>query len=55
MLAFISICIATFLYMLCSLDNIRQGDYPHALTWFAYALANIGLIWYEYNKFTAGS
>jgi hypothetical protein len=55
MLAFFSISAATVLYLLCSADNIRQGDYPHALTWFAYALANVGLIWYEYNKYSAGS
>jgi len=55
MLAFFSICAATVLYLLCCIDNIRQGDYPHALTWFAYSLANVGLIWYEYNKYSAGS
>lgn len=50
MLAFYSICVSTFLYFLCCIDNIHQKDYPHALTWFSYSLANCGLIWYEYNK-----
>jgi hypothetical protein len=49
-----SISVATFLYILCSVDNIRQEDYPHALTWFAYSLANLGLLWYEYNKAKGG-
>jgi len=46
-----AIIIVSVLYLLISMGNIQQGDYPHALTWFAYALANMGLLWYEYNKY----
>jgi hypothetical protein len=45
-----AIAVITCLYLFISGDNIRQGDYPHSLMWFAYALANTGLLWYEYNK-----
>lgn len=45
-----AIIIATILYMLTSVSSFRQKDYPHSLMWFAYSLANIGLLWYEINK-----
>jgi len=45
-----AISVITVLFILISADNFRQGDYPHSLMWFAYALANTGLLWYEYNK-----
>ena len=30
--------------------NVRATDYPHAVMWTAYGVANIGLIWYELTK-----
>jgi hypothetical protein len=45
-----AIAAASLLYLVCAVDNFRQGDYPHCLVWFSYALANMGLLWYEYNK-----
>lgn len=50
-----AVVIATICYLTASYDNIKQGDYPHALMWFAYALANTALIWYEYDKTKNGS
>lgn len=42
----ISFCCYTWIGFM----NVRQGDYPHALAWFAYALAQTAFIWYEYQK-----
>ncbi len=50
MLAVYSIIICTLCYLVCSIDNLRQKDFPHALVWFAYATANIGFLWYELTK-----
>jgi hypothetical protein len=50
-MAIFAISAATFLYILCAIDNFKKGDYPHSLTWFAYSLANLGLLWYEYEKY----
>jgi hypothetical protein len=44
------IIIATICYLITAVDNFFQDDYPHTLMWFSYALANSGLIWYEYSK-----
>jgi predicted Fe-S protein YdhL (DUF1289 family) len=44
----ISIC--TALYALTGIGCARRGDYPHALMWGAYALANVGLLWYEVKQ-----
>ena len=44
----ISIC--TLMYALTSFSCIKDKDYSHALMWFAYGLANVGLLWYEVNK-----
>ena len=38
------------IYFGIALDNLRQQDYPHALIWAAYAVANIGFVWYELTK-----
>jgi hypothetical protein len=44
------ILIATACYVLTAVSNLRQRDYPMALVWASYSLANIGLIWYELSK-----
>lgn len=49
-LATTAIMIAASCYILCCMDNLCKRDFPHALMWFAYSLANIGLLWYEWNK-----
>jgi len=45
-----AIIIATVLYLFTSLSCLRQKDYPHALIWFSYAVANTGFMWYEIQK-----
>ena len=44
----ISIC--TLMYVLTSVACVKDKDYPHAILWFAYGLANAGLLWYEVEK-----
>lgn len=39
-----------FLYLVTSFYCFREEDYPHSLMWFAYGLANVGLLWYEIQK-----
>lgn len=41
---------ATLCYIITCLSNLKQKDYPMALVWFSYAMANIGFIWYESKK-----
>ncbi len=50
MFGIISLIIAIILYIVIGSQNLYDKDYPHALTWFAYALANIGFLWYEFQK-----
>ena len=52
MITVIAIGIATVCYLVGAIGNILQKDYPHTLMWFSYATANLGLLWYEYNKAT---
>lgn len=49
-MTFTPLVISTICYLWVCAGNIRQGDYPHALVWFAYAAANSGFIWYELKK-----
>jgi len=49
-MSIIPLSIATVCYIITMFSNLKQKDYPHALVWGSYALANIGLLWYEYNK-----
>lgn len=44
------ILIATVCYLMTSISNLRQKDFPMAFVWFGYAMANTGFIWYEYKK-----
>jgi len=45
------IIIATICYLWIAYGTFRQGDdHPHALMWFAYAIANGSFIWYELRK-----
>jgi hypothetical protein len=44
------ILIPTVCYMGQAVVNLKQRDYPHAMIWFCYALANVGFIWYEVKK-----
>lgn len=46
----ITLAIATICYALTGISNLKQKDYPHAIVWFAYAVANSALLWYEYGK-----
>lgn len=45
-----AIIISTLCYVWTFICCLLGRDYPHALMWFAYALANLGLLWYELGK-----
>jgi|DEB0MinimDraft_6_1074348.scaffolds.fasta_scaffold31736_2 UDP-N-acetylmuramyl pentapeptide phosphotransferase/UDP-N-acetylglucosamine-1-phosphate transferase len=49
-MSFWLIVAVAIIYFGIALDNLRQEDYPHALIWAAYAVANIGFVWYELTK-----
>ena len=46
----LAITTASLMYLVVCICCIKQKDYPHALMWFSYAMANIGLLWYEIKK-----
>jgi hypothetical protein len=37
--------VVTVLYAIVGLSYAMNGKFPWALTWIAYAMANVGLIW----------
>jgi hypothetical protein len=37
--------VVTVLYAWVGISYAAKGEFPWALTWLAYALANVGLIW----------
>jgi hypothetical protein len=45
-----AIAVSSAMYIVVCGSCIKQKDYPHALMWFSYAMANIGLLWYEIKK-----
>ena len=47
---YVFIIIPAVCYVLQGCINVRQGDNPHAIVWFAYALGNIGFLWHEMTK-----
>ena len=49
-MALYTIAITMIMYGLTAISCIRDKDYPHAIMWFAYGLANAGLLWYEMKK-----
>ena len=51
----IPLLVCTTCYGFCFWGNMKQKDYPHALMWFSYSLANVGLLWYEINKWRTSS
>ena len=46
----LAIATASVMYLVVCSSCIKQKDYPHALMWFSYAMANIGLLWYELKQ-----
>ena len=52
-MALYTITITMVMYALTGISCIRDKDYPHAMMWFAYGMANLGLLWYEFNKIKA--
>ncbi len=50
MYAITAISVTTVCYLIASISCIKDRDYPHALMWFAYSLANTALLWYEITK-----
>ena len=45
-----AIGLTSVLYLVACVSCLRQKDYPHALMWFSYSSANLGLLWYELSK-----
>ncbi len=45
-----AIILAFILYVVISIGNLRQKDYPHALIWIAYSLSQLGFLWHEVQK-----
>ena len=45
-----AITVSALMYIVVCGSCIKQKDYPHALMWISYAMANIGLLWYEIKK-----
>jgi len=45
-----AIAVSALMYIIVCGSCIKQKDYPHALMWISYAMANIGLLWYEIKK-----
>jgi hypothetical protein len=39
------------LYVIIAIQNLIDKDYPHFVTWIAYAIANLGMLWYELLKY----
>lgn len=52
---FVPLAISIACYLWICLMNIIQGDYPHSLAWFAYALAQAAFVWYEIQKLSGNS
>jgi len=46
----IIVTIVFFLYAAVGISYIAQKNYPWALIWFSYALANLGLVWAANSK-----
>jgi hypothetical protein len=46
----IGIFLAILLYLFIAIGNLKDKDYPHAMMWLCYCLANVALLWYEYTK-----
>ena len=49
-LGILAIATASVMYLVVCVSCMKLKDYPHALMWFSYAMANVGLLWYELNK-----
>jgi hypothetical protein len=45
-----ALILAIMLYIVIGIQNCLDKDYPHAMIWFSYALANFGFLWYEWVK-----
>jgi hypothetical protein len=43
-MSILGIIIATVCYIVTGVGCLRRKDYPHALVWFSYSLANVGFI-----------
>lgn len=48
--AIVAIVLSICLYLSIGVSNVCQRDYPMALVWFAYSLAQMGFLWYEMKK-----
>jgi hypothetical protein len=41
----IVVVVVFFLYFISGVSHLIKGNFPWALIWFSYSLANLGLIW----------
>ena len=51
MIGFISIGIATVMYIITGICCMKQGDYIHGFLWWSYSLANMCLMAWELKKY----
>lgn len=51
MFGIVAIILAIILYLVIAAQNFYDKDYSHFLTWISYAMANVGLLLYELEKF----
>jgi len=47
-MGFYALAISTILYVIVCIDLLYRKNYPLALIFFCYALANLGYIWMGY-------
>jgi hypothetical protein len=44
------VAIVMVLYAIVGISYAIKGDFPWALVWFSYAMANVGLMWAASSK-----
>ncbi len=49
-MTFFMILIPTICYFAAGFFNFKNKDYPMSLVFISYAMANIGMLWYELAK-----
>jgi len=50
MFGIVALILAIILYLVIAFQNAYDKDYPHFFVWVSYALANVGMLWYELDK-----
>lgn len=45
-----ALILTIILYLIIAIDNYMSKDFPHAMMWVCYSLANVALLWYEIQR-----